>query len=81
VPAGGSRTVALPARIDYLKTLRALSNLRPGAEIPYEAELNIIVNRPYLGEIVVPLVKSGELVLPELPGVDLPSVLGAVESE
>ena len=81
VPAGGSRTVALPARIDYIKTLRTLRNLRPGAKIPYEAELNLMVSRRYLGELSLPLVKSGEIVLPELPGVDLQSILGAAKTE
>ena len=81
VPAAGSRTVSLPARIDYVQMLKALSNIRPGARIPYVAALNLIVNTPQLGSLTLPLARSGELALPELPGVDLNSLLGPGATE
>ncbi|OHB65453.1 MAG: hypothetical protein A2Y76_05715 [Planctomycetes bacterium RBG_13_60_9] len=71
VPAGGSRTVSLPARVDYIKALQELSNVRPGAKIPYEAELNLVVNTPRLGSITLPLRRAGELLLPEVPASNL----------
>src|SRR5512133_2891480 len=46
IPVGGSQTVALPARIDYLGLLRRLVNVRPGATIPYEARLDLTIDTP-----------------------------------
>jgi hypothetical protein len=71
IPVGGSQTVSLPARIDYISTLRRLGSVRPGATIPYEAQLDLTINTPRLGTITLPLEKVGEITLPELPGVDL----------
>ena len=81
VPAEGSRTVALPAHIDYVGVLKALSGARPGGKIPYVAQLNLIISTPQFGSITLPLVRSGELALPELPGVDVNSLLGSIKTE
>jgi len=81
VPAGGSKTVSLPARVDYIQALKALGNIRPGAKIPYDAEMDLTIDTPQLGSITLPLAGSGELVLPELPGVDVNSLLGSVKTE
>jgi len=64
VPPGGRRAVSLPARVDYLKALNVLTGVRPGATIPYNAELSLVVNTPRLGSITLPLSKIGELTLP-----------------
>jgi LEA14-like dessication related protein len=64
VPPGGRRTVSLPARVDYAKALSALGNISPGARIPYNAELSLVVNTPRLGSITLPLTKIGEVTLP-----------------
>lgn len=75
IPVGGSQTVSLPARIDYINTLRRLGQVRPGATIPYEAQLDLTIDTPRLGAIMLPLGKVGEIRLPELPGVDLDKIL------
>lgn len=72
IPFSGSQTVSLPARIDFVNTLRILGAVRPGATIPYEAEVNLIVETPRLGAIMLPLGRSGELRLPEVSEMDLP---------
>jgi LEA14-like dessication related protein len=64
LPANGQRTVALPITIDYLQVLGILSNIRPGATIPYAAELDVRVETPRLGPIVLPLSHSGQLTVP-----------------
>jgi LEA14-like dessication related protein len=74
VPAGGSRTVSLPARVDYLKALRALSGIEPGMAIPYDARLDLIINTPQLGRIMLPMGKSGDLVLPDVADIDLQGI-------
>jgi hypothetical protein len=80
IPVGGSQTVSLPARIDYISTLRRLGSVRPGATIPYEAQLDVTISTPRLGAILLPLGKAGEITLPELPGVDLGKILSGVGS-
>ncbi len=75
IPVGGSQTVSLPARIDYLNTLRLLGGVRPGATIPYEAQLDLTVNTPRLGWITLPLGKTGEVTLPAPSGVDVDKLL------
>ena len=69
LPAGGQRTVALPLTIDYLQVLKVLGNVRPGATIPYAAELDLRVETPRLGPIVLPLSRSGQLTLPTISDV------------
>jgi len=69
LPANGQRTVALPLTIDYLQVLKVLSNVRPGATIPYAAELDLRVETPRLGPIVLPLSRSGQLTLPTISDV------------
>ena len=79
IPAGGSMTIALPARVDYLRALNVLTNVRPGARIPYEAELDLLVHAPQVGSITLPLVKDGALTLPTFANVNLGNILGATK--
>jgi hypothetical protein len=75
IPVGGSQTVSLPARIDYINTLRLLGGVRPGATIPYEAQVDLTIDTPRLGKIVLPLGKGGDVTLPALSGVDVDKLL------
>ncbi len=77
IPAGGSQAVSLPVRIDYLSTLRLLGGMRPGATIPYEAQLDLTIDTPRLGAIALPLGRSGEVTLPSLSGVDVDKLLNS----
>jgi len=64
VPAGGSRTVAVPVRVDFLRTLQSVRDARPGSSIPYKADLGVAVETPMLGEIRVPASREGALDIP-----------------
>jgi LEA14-like dessication related protein len=66
VPKKSKKTVSLPAKINYIEMLKALKGVRPGAKIPYNAELGLSVDTPALGLIRLPLKKEGELVLPSI---------------
>jgi len=68
VPAKSKKTVSLPAKINYMEMLKALKGVRPGSNIPYNAELGLSVETPALGVIRLPLKKDGELVLPTVSG-------------
>lgn len=80
IPVGGSQTVSLPARIDYLKTLQRLGGVRPGATIPYETQLDLTISTPRFGAIALPLSKAGEITLPQVSGIDLDKILSGVKS-
>ena len=79
VPAKSSRTVSLPAKINYIEMLKALKGVRPGSTIPYGAELGLSVNTPGLGVIRLPLKKQGELVLPSITGADIMDIWNIIK--
>lgn len=64
VPAGGSKTIGVPVRINYLDLVNVVKGARPGASIPYKADLGLSVNTPLLGDMRVPMSREGELTIP-----------------
>jgi len=74
VPAKSRKTVSLPANVNYLGIFRALKDIRPGAKIPYKADLTLSVDTPVIGLIKLPLKKEGELMLPAVSDVKLKSI-------
>ena len=68
VPARGSKKVPLLAKMDYKGMLGVLQDVRPGAVIPYDAELGLSVDAP-TGSIRLPLRKEGRLPIPAAPEV------------
>lgn len=81
LPANGQRTVALPAQIDYLEALKVLSNVKPGAVIPYQAKLDVTVETPRLGSLDLFLDHAGELTLPTVSEVIPQNPPGTVKTE
>ncbi len=71
VPAGGSRTITLPARVRFSDLLASLSGVRPGQVVPYDAGLKLSVDAPGIGPIALPLRQKGELPVPAVPDVRL----------
>jgi LEA14-like dessication related protein len=69
VPAGGKKTVLLPAKVVYLELLKVLRDIRPGAVIPYAAEMGMSVEAPAVGRLRLPLRKEGQLPVPTVPEV------------
>ena len=74
VPAGGKKTVALPAEIRYAGLLEALRQVKPGAVIPYRAELGLSVDVPGVGPQRLPLRKDGQLPVPNVPKIELSEI-------
>lgn len=71
VPAMASQTVSLPARVDYLKALKMLGgSVIGGTAIPYEARLELVIDTPRLGSIMLPMETTGQLSLPAVSGSD-----------
>jgi LEA14-like dessication related protein len=71
VPAQGSRTVQIPAKVVFREVLTALSDFRPGSVLPYTAEMGLSVDTPVLGSLRLPLRREGELPVPTAPGIKL----------
>ena len=74
VPAGGKKTFSLPAKVTYKDLLAALSGVRPGSVVPYEADLGLSVNAPVAGPLRLPLKKKGQLPVPAAPDVSIEEI-------
>lgn len=74
VPAAGKKTIPLPAKITYASLINTLMNVRPGAVVPYTAELGLSVDAPALGRVRLPLVKDGEFPVPTVPEVKVSEI-------
>jgi LEA14-like dessication related protein len=74
VPARGSHTVSLPAKIVFLELFKALQGVKAGAMVPYHTTLGLSVNAPVVGALRLPIEKEGELPVPAAPQVSIPSI-------
>jgi LEA14-like dessication related protein len=74
IPAGGKGTYPVTARIPFADLLTVLSGIKPGARVPYEAEMGLFVDAPALGKIELPVSHSGEFPVPAVPEVDLAEI-------
>lgn len=73
VPAGGSRVVTVPVGLRFADVMSALGGVRPGAIVPYEADLALGVDAPGVGRLSLPLSHRGEVPVPAVPGVSVDS--------
>ena len=71
IPGRGSRRVTVPVELDLVETVRTLSGVRPGQLVDYRAEMDLTVDLPVTGPIVLPLAHEGSLPVPAPPSVDL----------
>ena len=74
VPARGSKVITVPATVTFKQLLDTVKTMRPGAVIPFEASLDLIVDAPQLGQIKLPLKKKGKIPIPTTPAVRLTAV-------
>lgn len=74
VPAHGTKTLSLPARITYAQLLTALADVKLGSVLPYKAELGLSVKVPILGKLRLPVSREGNLPVPTATGVELVGV-------
>lgn len=71
VPANASRTLSLPATVNYSQLLLVLADAKLGKVVPYEAELGVALSLPVIDKYRLPLRKTGKLPLPAPPNVEL----------
>ena len=67
-PAKGSKTLGVPVRISYVELIKAVKAARPGATIPYTANLGLSVDVPLTGPLRVPMSREGSLTVSTAPG-------------
>jgi LEA14-like dessication related protein len=66
IPANGTKTVSLPAKVSYADVAKAFMGMKPGSTIPYNADLGLSFDAPVVGKLRLPLSKTGELTVPTL---------------
>lgn len=74
VPARGKKTVRVPATVKFKDLLAAVAGVRPGQVVPYAASIDLSVDAPAVGRLTLPVKKSGELPVPNIPKVSLAGV-------
>lgn len=78
VPAKGSKVLGVPVRISYVELINAVRGARPGATVPYTANLGLSVAVPVLGVLRLPMKKEGEIAIPSGQGL-MDRLRGVVE--
>ncbi|NUM36884.1 MAG: LEA type 2 family protein [Candidatus Brocadiae bacterium] len=74
VPANGSKIVTVPVDIAFAPLFKALSSARPGSVVPYQANMDLSVDAPGFGPVVLPMQKAGELPIPDVPEVEITNI-------
>jgi LEA14-like dessication related protein len=67
LPAESQKVVSLPATVDYPAAVKALHSPGAGATIPYEAKVDVTVDTPRLGPVLLQLSRADKLTLPAIP--------------
>jgi LEA14-like dessication related protein len=67
IDAKSSKVITLPATISYREIAKAFSNIMPGSQIPYKADLGLSVDTPVFGTILLPLTRQGQISVPSIP--------------
>lgn len=80
IPAQDERTITVPASIRFADLFEALRGLSPGRVLPYEAELDLLVDVPSIAgadarQFSIPLRHRDELPIPAVPEVSIESIL------
>ncbi|MEI8195899.1 MAG: LEA type 2 family protein [Phycisphaerae bacterium] len=74
IPAGGKKVLQLPATIGFAQVLNTVQGVRLGSVVPYDARLNFSVDAPAVGKLSLPLQKSGEFPVPNVPSIELADI-------
>ena len=64
IPAGESKVLPFPVEVQYADVFSAVKSVRGLREIPYTADLGLMVDTPLTGTLRVPVQKEGTLALP-----------------
>ena len=71
IPADGSRTLPITARVGFLDLIRSVSSIKPGRTVSYAAEIGVSVDTSVLGRLRLPVKTKGSFPVPTVPSVNL----------
>lgn len=74
IHAHGSETVKVPVSLIYDDIKSTYNDIKSGSIIPYKIKVDLIVDVPVIGNITLPLEKTGEIPVPYKPSVDLEKI-------
>ncbi|XP_077234140.1 uncharacterized protein LOC143876288 [Tasmannia lanceolata] len=74
VHAHGTETVKVPLTLIFDDIKSTYNDIKGGSIIPYKVRLELIVDVPVIGNITLPLEKTGEIPVPYKPDVDLEKI-------
>ncbi len=64
IPARNSKTLPVPVTVNFTKLFGVVKGARPGASIPYKADMGLSLDVPMAGNKRVPMSKEGTLDIP-----------------
>ncbi|KAJ4965369.1 hypothetical protein NE237_017218 [Protea cynaroides] len=74
IHAHGSETVEIPLTLIYDDIKSTYKDIKSGSIIPYKVRIELIVDVPVIGNITLPLEKTGEIPVPYKPDVNLEKI-------
>ncbi|MEM0913677.1 MAG: LEA type 2 family protein [Planctomycetota bacterium] len=74
IPANGKRTLRVPVGVVFADVLNAVRGVKPGEVVPYEFDGALVTTAPGIGDVRLPLSRSGELPVPAPPAVSLAGI-------
>ncbi|XP_043710124.1 uncharacterized protein LOC122659028 [Telopea speciosissima] len=74
IHAHGSETINITLTVIYDDIKNTYNDIKPGNLIPYKVRIEFIVDLPIIGNILLPLEKTGEIPVPYIPDVDLEKI-------
>jgi LEA14-like dessication related protein len=74
IPAKQSKIIQAPAELSFEPLLKVIEGVKPGAIVPYQADLNLSVDAPAVGTLVLPFSHRGTFPIPAVPSVSLPRI-------
>ncbi|KAF8406349.1 hypothetical protein HHK36_008436 [Tetracentron sinense] len=74
IHAHGSETLKIPVTLIYDDIKETYNDIEPGSVIPYKVRIELIVDIPVIGNITLPMEKTGEIPVPYKPEVDLEKI-------
>jgi LEA14-like dessication related protein len=74
IPALGSKVINVPVRVNYQSAMQLVNSIQPGKNIPYNADLNVVVDAMGMGNVDIPLSASGTIPIPTLPEIEVSSM-------
>ncbi|MEO0964198.1 MAG: LEA type 2 family protein [Planctomycetota bacterium] len=74
IPANGRQTVQVPVGVVFADVLSAVRGVKPGEVVPYDFDGALVTTAPGIGDVRLPLSRSGELPVPAPPAVSLSGI-------